>query len=219
MGERGNGKTFWLTGWCGAASGKRLLSLLFSVCCCMTSKIGTRATFSGNTGACGLTKTDRLPSRRSLVSVTGGFCELLFFRLLGFFPALFGALPNAMSNTLYLCPPLDLPFFWIGTTPITHLMIHGLALLPGHVSISSSVTEEHGALRHILCRGPFSATFGPLLKNFFRRHPRSPKKFSVSVPFWESKNFSGHTPIFPKDEKFFTETPTMFIATVDVYLL
>jgi hypothetical protein len=29
---------------------------------------------------------------------------------------------------------------------------------------SSSVTEEHGALRHILCRGPFSATFGPLLK-------------------------------------------------------
>jgi hypothetical protein len=61
----------------------------------------------------------------------------------------------------------------------------------------SSVTEEHGALRHILCRGPFSA----------------------SVPFWESKNFSGHTTIFPKDEKFFPETPTMFIATVDVYLL
>jgi hypothetical protein len=32
--------------------------------------------------------------------------------------------------------------------------------------VHSSVTEEHGALRHILCRGPFSATFGPLLKNF-----------------------------------------------------
>ena len=81
----------------------------------MAGKIGTGATFSGNTGACGLTKTDRLPSRRSLVSVTGGFCELLFFRLLGFFPALFGALPNAMPNTLSLCPLLDLPFFWIGT--------------------------------------------------------------------------------------------------------
>jgi hypothetical protein len=77
----------------------------------------------------------------------------------------------------------------------------------------------------------------------------------VSVPFWESKNFSGHTPIFPKDEKNFPETPknfpdilyfppklkhfdniskslseipdkikcqlllSMFIATVDIYLL
>jgi hypothetical protein len=85
---------------------------------------------------------------------------------------------------------------------------------------TSSLTEEHGALRHILCRGPFSATFGPLLKKFFDElPPPSPKKFSVSVPFWESKNFSGHTPIFPKDKKFFPETPTMFIATVDVYLL
>ena len=88
----------------------------------MAGKIGTGATFSGNTGACGLTKTaDRLPSRRSLVSVTGGFCVLLFFRLLGFFPALFGALPNAMSNTLSSCPLLDLPFFWIGTMPRTRL--------------------------------------------------------------------------------------------------
>ena len=87
----------------------------------MAGKIGTGATFSGNTGACGLTKTDRLPSRRFLVSVTGGFCELLLFRLLGFFPALFGALPNAMSNTLSLCPLLDLPFFWIGTMPRTRL--------------------------------------------------------------------------------------------------
>jgi hypothetical protein len=138
MGERewGKGKTFWLTGWCGAASGKRLLSLLFSVCCCMAGKIGTGATFSGNTGACGLTKIDRLLPRRSLVLVTGGFCELLFFRLLGFFPALFGALPNAMSNTLSLCTPLDLPFFWIGTMPRTRLIIHELALLPGHVRIS-----------------------------------------------------------------------------------
>jgi hypothetical protein len=68
---------------------------------------------------------------------------------------------------------------------------------------ASSVTEEHGALRHILCRGPFVG--GPNLK--------------ISVPFWESKIFSGHTTIFPKDENFFPETPTMFIATVDVYLL
>jgi hypothetical protein len=83
----------------------------------------------------------------------------------------------------------------------------------------SSVTEEHGALRHILCRGPFSATFGHLLKHFFRRPPPVAKKFSVSVPFWVSKIFSGRTQIFPKDEKNFPETPTMFIATVDVYLL
>jgi hypothetical protein len=47
--------------------------------------------------------------------------------------------------------------------------------------------------------------FGPLLK--------------VSVPFWESKKFSGHATIFPKDKNFFPETPEMFIATVDVYLL
>jgi hypothetical protein len=85
------------------------------LCCCMAGKIGTGATFSGNTGACGLTKTDRLPSRRSLVSVTGGFCELLFFRLLGFFPALFGALPNAMSTSPppspqhSLCSPIPRP--------------------------------------------------------------------------------------------------------------
>jgi hypothetical protein len=79
--------------------------------------------------------------------------------------------------------------------------------------IPSSVTEEHRALRHILCRGPFSATFGPLLKNLFRRPPApppSPKKFSVSVPFSESKNVFGHTPIFPKDEKIFPETPKNF---------
>ena len=86
--------------------------------------------------------------------------------------------------------------------------------------LNSSVTEEHGALRHILCRGPFSA---PYLKTFFGDLPPPPsrrqKKFSVSVSFWESKIFSEHTTIFPKDEKFFPETPTMFIATVDVYLL
>jgi hypothetical protein len=73
---------------------------------------------------------------------------------------------------------------------------------------ASSVTEEHGALRHILCRGPFSATFAALLKIFFRRPP--PRR---------QTNFSGHTTIFPKDENFFPLTPTMFIATVDVYLL
>jgi hypothetical protein len=64
----------------------------------------------------------------------------------------------------------------------------------------SSVTEEHGALRHILWRGP-SATSPP---------PPSPKQFSVSVPFWESKNFSAHTPIFPKHEKNFPEKPKNF---------
>ena len=87
--------------------------------------------------------------------------------------------------------------------------------------LCSSVTEEHGALKHILCQGPFSTIFGPLLKKIFRRPPPppSPKKFSINVPFWESKDFSGNTTIFPKDEKKFSETPTMFIATVDVYLL
>jgi hypothetical protein len=86
--------------------------------------------------------------------------------------------------------------------------------------LGSSVTEEHGALRHILCRGP--CVGGPYLNFFFGAPPPPPRRqktFSVSVPFWESKNFSRHTTIFPKDENFFPETPTMFIATVDVYLL
>jgi hypothetical protein len=56
--------------------------------------------------------------------------------------------------------------------------------------------------------GPFRPLLAPYLKFFFG-----------DLPFWESKNFSGHTPIFPKDENIFPETPTMFIATVDVYLL
>ena len=59
----------------------------------------------------------------------------------------------------------------------------------------------------IFCVG---GPFRPLFKaNFF------PNFFQ----FWKSKNFFGHTTIFPKDENFFPETPTMFIATVDVYLL
>jgi hypothetical protein len=47
--------------------------------------------------------------------------------------------------------------------------------------------------------------FAPLLKNFFRRlpPPPSPQKFSVSVPFWESKNFSGHSNFFLKTKIFF----------------
>jgi hypothetical protein len=57
----------------------------------------------------------------------------------------------------------------------------------------SSVTEEHGALRHILSRGP--------LKNFFGSPP-SPKKFSVSVPFWESKNFPDIPQFFLKTKNF-----------------
>jgi hypothetical protein len=40
--------------------------------------------------------------------------------------------------------------------------------------------------------------------------PPVAKKFSVSVPFWESKKFSGHTPIFPKYEKIFPETRKNF---------
>jgi hypothetical protein len=57
----------------------------------------------------------------------------------------------------------------------------------------SSVTEEHGALRHILCRGPFSATFGPLLKNFFR-----------------SVYHFGSQKIFPHIPQFFLKTKIFF---------
>jgi hypothetical protein len=44
------------------------------------------------------------------------------------------------------------------------------------------------------------------------RRPPPPlaKKFSVSVPFWKSKNVFGHTTIFPKYEKKFSETPKNF---------
>jgi hypothetical protein len=53
------------------------------------------------------------------------------------------------------------------------------------VATHSSVTEEHGALRHNLGR---RHNLAPYLKNFFGDFPPpSPKKFSVSVPFWESK--------------------------------
>ena len=44
------------------------------------------------------------------------------------------------------------------------------------------------------------------LKNlFFGDPPPTPvvKKISVSVPFWGSKNVSGHTTVFPKYEKIF----------------
>jgi hypothetical protein len=51
----------------------------------------------------------------------------------------------------------------------------------------SSVTEEHGALRHILCRGPFSATFGPYLKNFFgpsgTPNSRGPLVIALTLPY------------------------------------
>jgi hypothetical protein len=52
----------------------------------------------------------------------------------------------------------------------------------------SSVTEEHGALRHILCRGPFSATFGPLLKNFFRRPPPPIPQFFLKTKIFFRKH-------------------------------
>jgi hypothetical protein len=69
---------------------------------------------------------------------------------------------------------------------------------------NSGVTEEHGALTRlgIFCVG---GPFRPLLAPFFSAAPPPPPvaKFSVSVPFWESKNFSGHTTIFPKDKNFF----------------
>jgi hypothetical protein len=71
---------------------------------------------------------------------------------------------------------------------------------------TSGVTQPLGALRQ-------SATFGPPLLPFGDfPHPPPPvaKKFSIGVPFWESKNFSGHTPIFPKYENIFPETPKNF---------
>jgi hypothetical protein len=57
---------------------------------------------------------------------------------------------------------------------------------------ASGVTQPLGALRQ-------SATFGPPLLHF-----------GSVYHFWESKNFSGHTPIFPKYEKNFPETPKNF---------
>ena len=78
---------------------------------------------------------------------------------------------------------------------------------------TSSVTEEHGALRHILCRGPFSATFAPLLKNFFRRPPPNPpqptppprrqKIFRSVYHFGSQKIFSDIPQFFLKTKIFF----------------
>ena len=57
----------------------------------------------------------------------------------------------------------------------------------------SGVTQPLGAL--------------PPLLHFGDLPPPVAKKISVSVPFWESKKFSGHTPISPKYDKIFPETP------------
>jgi hypothetical protein len=65
-------------------------------------------------------------------------------------------------------------------------------------AVISGVTQPLGALRQ-------SATFGPPLLHFGDLPPPVAKKFSVSVPFWESKNFSVHNPIFPKYEKNFPQ--------------
>jgi hypothetical protein len=69
---------------------------------------------------------------------------------------------------------------------------------------ASGVTQPLGALRQ-------SATFGPLLKKIFRRHPPPvAKKIFGQCTILGVKKFSGHTPIFPKDEKNFPETPKNF---------
>jgi hypothetical protein len=97
---------------------------------------------------------------------------------------------------------------------INSLMANQIRIFHIHISKMTSKSQYEKNLdafaqwRNATAGGPpsighFWPPFAPL-----RRPP--PPLVSVGVPFWESKNFSGHTPIFPKYEKNFPETHKNF---------
>jgi hypothetical protein len=77
-------------------------------------------------------------------------------------------------------------------------------LQPTNLEVKGSgVTQPLGALRQ-------SATFGPPLLHFGDLPPPVAKKFSVSVPFWESK-------LFPDIHQFFLNTNNFFLKIFRIY--
>jgi hypothetical protein len=76
------------------------------------------------------------------------------------------------------------------------------------VKWTSSVTEEHGALRHILCRGPFCHT--SLVTKRTVRVPRRQKNFRSVYHF-------GSQYIFPDIPQFFLKTKKFFRKHLKIF--
>jgi hypothetical protein len=77
-------------------------------------------------------------ARRSRCSVTAGFSKLLFFLLLGFFPALFGAPPNVISNILGPC--LDLLYHSKNSLKVPHTI--ATARICSHILVELFMQER-----------------------------------------------------------------------------